>query len=228
MKLHSSKACLLALALGSASAANAALVTYTDNANVNIPDGSSSGLARLISVTGSSESIVSVEVSLQIQAAPGQDAFLGDLYVYLSNGTDKVVLMNRAGRTSTAPAGYGDDQSLNVTFSSTGTSDIHNYRLVLNGNAATALTGPLGGTWLPDGRDIDPSLVLDSDTQSSSLDVFTDAPAAGDWTLFVADVSGGAGHSLVSWSLKLETVPEPSSLLLGLGALPLLARRRRR
>lgn len=227
MKLHSSKACLLALALGSAPAANAALVTYTDNANAGIPDGSSSGLARLISVSGTSESIVSVEVSLQISAAPGQDAFLGDLYVYLSNGTDKVVLLNRAGRTSTAPAGYGDDQSLNVTFSSSGTSDIHNYRLVLNGNAATALTGPLSGIWLPDGRDTDPNLVLDTDAPSSSLDVYADAPAAGDWTLFVADLSGGGSHSLVSWSLTLETVPEPSALLLSLGALPLLARRRR-
>lgn len=217
------KAGLLALFLGSVPAANAAIVTFTNNTSASIPDGSSSGLASVINIAGNSESVVSAEVTLQIAAAPGQDAFIGDLYVYLSNGTDKAVLINRLGRTSTAPGGYGDNQSINVTFSSTGVADIHNYRVTLGG----ALAGPLTGTWLPDGRDIDPSLVLDTDASTAGLDVFADAAVSGDWTLFVADLSTGAQHQIVSWSLTLETVPEPSTLLLSLGALPLLTRRRR-
>jgi len=227
MNTFFSKAGLLALVLGFALAADAAIVTFSNNTAANIPDGSSSGLASLITIAGNSESVVSAEVQLQIEAAPGQDAFLGDLYVYLSNGTDKAVLINRLGRTATSLAGYSDDQTLNVTFSSTGASNIHNYRVVLNGNATTALTGPLTGTWLPDGRDIDPALVLDTDASTAGLDVFADAAVSGDWTLFVADLSGGGEHRIISWSLTLETVPEPSSLLLSLAALPLLARRRR-
>lgn len=228
MKLLTSKVRPLALMLGCTGAAHAATIIQTDIANANIPDGSSSGLARLITVSGSSESVVSVEVSLQIEASPGEDAFLGDLYVYLSNGTDAAILLNRAGRTSTSSSGYGDDQSLNVTFSSTGTGDIHNYRLVLNGDASTPLGGPLTGIWQPDGRSLDPSLVLDTSPRDSLLDVFEDADASDDWVLYIADLSGGGEHHLVSWTLTLETVPEPSSLLLTLGALPLLARRRRR
>jgi subtilisin-like proprotein convertase family protein len=227
MKPLSSKLRLLALLLGSAHAAHAATIVQTDNANTDIPDGSTSGLARLITITGSSESVASVEISLQIEATPGEDAFLGDLYVYLSNGTDTSVLLNRPGRTSTALAGYGDNQSLNVTFSSTGSGDIHNYRIVLNGNPSTPLGGPLTGTWLPDGRTTDPALVLDTDLPTALLDVFAGADASDDWVLYVADLSGGGEHRLVSWTLTLETVPEPSALLLTLGMLPLLARRRR-
>ena len=222
-----SKAGLLALCLGFIPAADAATVTFTNNTVASVPDGSSSGLASVITIAGNSESVVSAEVSLQIEASPGEDAFIGDLYVYLSNGTDKAVLINRLGRTATAPAGYGDNQSINVTFSSTGASDIHNYRVALGGTPSTALSGPLTGIWLPDGRDIDPALVLDTDASTAGLDVFADAAVSGDWTLFVADLSTGAEHQIVSWTLTLETVPEPSTLLLGLGALPLLARRRR-
>ena len=221
------KAGLLALFLGFVPAADAATVTFSNNTVASIPDGSSSGLASVINIAGNSESVVSAEVSLQIQAAPGEEAFIGDLYVYLSNGTDKAVLINRLGRTSTAPGGYGDNQSINVTFSSTGDPNIHNYRVALGGTPSTPLTGPLTGTWLPDGRDIDPALVLDTDASTAGLDVFADAAVSGDWTLFVADLSTGAQHQIVSWTLTLETVPEPSTLLLGLGALPLMARRRR-
>lgn len=227
MKTFSFPVRLLALALATALPAGAATIIQTDNANTNIPDGSSSGLARLINVAGGAESVVSVEVSLQIEAAPGEDAFLGDLYVYLTNGTDVAVLLNRAGRTSTAPAGYGDNQSMDVTFSTTATDNIHNYRLVLNGNAATALAGPLTGNWLADGRATDPAAVLDTDAVTAGLDVFAGAAATGDWGLYIADLSGGGEHRLVSWSLTLETVPEPSALLLSFAAVPLLVRRRR-
>jgi len=216
----------MAAVLGCAPLANAATIVVTDTVNTNIPDGSSSGLARSLTVDAGTESVVTIELSIQIEAAPGEEAFLGDLYIYLTNGVDKAVLLNRAGRTSTTPAGYGDNQSMNVTFSNEGAANIHNYRLEL-GDATTPLTGPLTGIWQADGRDIDPALVLDSDAVTAGLDLFEEGAASGSWGLFVADLSGGGEHRLVSWTITMETVPEPSALLLSLAALPLLARRRR-
>lgn len=223
MKTLSFIPCLLLACLP---AANAALV-LTDNAAVDIPDGSSSGLARLLTVTGTSQTIVSVVVSVEINAKVGEDAFLGDLYAYLTNGTETAVLLNRPGRTSTAPAGYGDNQPLNVTFSDAATDDVHNYRFTLSGNNTTPLIAPLSGTWLPDGRTTDPANVLGSDAPTARLNGFTGKAADGNWTLFVADMSGGGQHVLSSWTITLNTVPEPSALLLTLGAVPMLLRRRR-
>lgn len=215
----------LLFAMACVPAAHGAVTTYSDAAGVLIPDGSSSGLGRLITVPASAESVVSIEVSLQIDAAPS--AFLGDLYVYLSNGTDSAILLNRAGRTTSAPAGYGDNQNLNVTFSASGASDIHNYRTAVTGSETIPLSSVLNGIWQPDGRLTDPALVLDTSPRTNLLNVFDGDNAAGNWTLFVADLSTGGQHELVSWSITLTTVPEPSALLLGLGALPLAFRRRR-
>ena len=226
MKAILFRSSLLALTLGAAPLAGAATIIQTNNTGGAIPDGSSTGLGQVIQIAGSGESVVSVTLSLQIEAAAGEEAFLGDLYIYLTNGTDKVVLMNRAGRTASAPGGYGVNQSINVTFSSVGTRDNHNYPLGVGGTASTLLTGALTGDWQPDGRDIDPALVLDTDTRTG-FEVFEDALADGTWGLYIADLSSGGEHSLISWTLTLETVPEPSSVLLGFAALPLLMRRRR-
>ncbi len=207
-------------------AANAALV-LTDNVAADIPDGSSSGLTKVITITGTAQTVTSVEVSLQISAKSGEDGFLGDLYVYLTNGSESAVLLNRPGRSASAPAGYGDNQSLDVTFSDSAGDDIHGYRLTLNGSHSTPLIAPLTGTWLPDGRATDPASVLDTDARAATLGNFAGKAADGDWVLFVADMSGGGEHQVLSWSLTLQTVPEPSALLLGCAALPLILRRRR-
>ncbi len=218
---------ILSLALVCAPVAGAATTILTDNTLTAIPDGSSSGVARVLTLSGTLDSVVSLELSLQIAALPGSDAFLGDLYVYLTNGTNVAVLLNRVGRTSSEPAGYGDNQTLNVTFTNSAANDIHSYRLPTTGSAANPLTGALTGNWLADGRTTDPSNVLDSDTPTARLDVFSGGSAANDWILFVADLSSGAEHQLVSWTLTLNTVPEPSAGLLALAALPLILRRRR-
>lgn len=211
------------------SSVHAATILVSDTATNAIPDGSSSGLARQLFVNAPGETIVGVEVDLSVSAVSTNVAFLGDLYFYLSHGSESAVLLNRAGRTTGAPGGYSDDQSINVTFSLSATNDIHNYRLVLNGSQTTPLATALSGNWKADGRRTDPSGVLDTDARTAGLDVFTGTAASGAWNLFAADVSTGAVHELTGWTLRVTTVPEPSSTLLFVTAssLSLLHRRRK-
>lgn len=227
MKTPSCSLLGLAFVLACVPAAGAATLLLTDSVLGTIPDGSSSGLARTLAVDMGLETITNLEVNFQIRATPGGDAFLGDLHVYLTNGTDLAVLVNRPGRTASAPAGYDDNQSLNVTFTNTAVGDFHNYRLTTTGSASNPLLAALSGPWLADGRSSDPASVLDTDSPLARLDVFNGGAASHDWSLFVADLSGGATHQLVSWSIQLTTIPEPSTLFLSICTLPFLLRRRR-
>jgi subtilisin-like proprotein convertase family protein len=188
----------------------AAVVLYSQSVNTTIPDDTSTGMARQISVSEIG-TVNRVEISLSISAAAGSSAFLGDLYIYLQHDTAISVLLNRPGRRTGESFGYDDNQGLSVTFNDTGSGDIHSYRTVLLGNDTTPLTGTLNGTWQPDGRTTDPSLVLASDGTSASLSLLNGLPSQGEWRLFVADLSGGAVHQLDSWSITLDVtnVPEP-------------------
>jgi hypothetical protein len=217
----------LLLLTATLSTAPAAVLSFTDAAGAAIPDGDSAGLLRTIDVNAPGENILGVEVDLRISPGQQQPAFLGDLYLYLSNGTSLAVLANRAGRRDGVPAGYNDSQTMNVTFSTTG-ADIHNYRVTLNGSHNSALTGPLTGIWQADARAVDPSLVLDTSLRTAGLDLFAGQPSTGTWRLFAADISSGAVHQLDSWTLRLTTIPEPGSSVTLLLAGALLCRPRRR
>lgn len=211
----------------SASSATAAVWTASDNVVGAIPDGSSAGLARSLTINAAGQAITSVEVSLNISATSGGSAFLGDLFVYLTNGTDLAVLANRPGRRAGADAGYSDDQNINVSFSLLGTADFHNYRLAATGSHTIGLSGPLTGLWEADGRSTDPADVLDTDPRNAGLGVFTGDIADGTWSLFAADLSSGATHQLNSWALTITTIPEPASAgMLLAGSLMLMRRRR--
>jgi subtilisin-like proprotein convertase family protein len=211
------------------SAVHAATIITSDTATIAIPDGSSSGLARQLIVSAPGESIVSVQVDLSVSAIPSNVAFLGDLYFYLNHESQSSVLLNRAGRSSSSLSGYSDNQSMNVTFSESATNDIHNYRLTLKGNQTTPLSSALNGIWQADGRATDPSSVLDTDARTAGLNVFNGTAASGAWNLFAADLSTGAVHQLTGWTLRLTTVPEPSSTLVFVSAscISLLYRRRK-
>jgi subtilisin-like proprotein convertase family protein len=218
----------LILALVCASSAPAAIINLTDSVVTTIPDGSGSGVARSLTVSGSGESIVSVEVNISGSAASGGTAFLGDLYFYLTNGSEAAILVNRPGRRAGTPGGYSDNQSFNVTFSESGANDFHNYRVPVTGSHTTALGGPLTGLWQPDGRLVDPGIVLDTNPRTAGLGIFAGDPADGTWSLFAADLSTGGVHQVASWSLRIETIPEPATVTLGLAALAGLLNRRRR
>jgi subtilisin-like proprotein convertase family protein len=65
-------------------------------------------------------------------------------------------------------------------------------------------------------------VVLDSSPRTLCLAGFTGQLAGGNWTLFIADLSGAETATLDSWSLALTTelsaVPEPGAMM-PLGAL---------
>lgn len=205
--------------------AQAATITVTDSTGGAIPDGSATGIARNLTVSGSGQIVTTAELDLVVSSVAGP-AFLGDLYFYVTNGTQLAVLANRAGRRAGVPAGYGDNQSFSVTFTGLAADDFHSYRVPVTGSNSIALSGPLTGMWQPDGRAVDPGSVLDTDARTAGLGIFAGVPADGTWSLFGADLSSGAVHRIDSWTLRLETVPEPAAA--SLGALAALAFTRRR
>ncbi len=183
--------------------------------NVNngfIPDGSSTGFADARTVTTSTVSIDTLEVRLNL-AGVGSGAYNGDLYVTLQHDSGFAVLLNRAGRTGDDPFGAWDN-GYNVTFALGDTlGDIHNYRSVL-GLGNDDVLSPLTGRWQADGRNVDPSVVLDTSPRTAGLESFHGVDPNGEWTLFVADLSSGGLARIQSWELLIEplaVIPEPST-----------------
>jgi subtilisin-like proprotein convertase family protein len=212
-----------------APSAMAAVFSAADNVVSAIPDGSGSGLARSLNITAPVDQyVVGMDVSINLSATSGGTAYLGDLYIYLTNGSSISVLTNRAGARTGTTFGYDDNQSMNVTFSSTAVADFHSYRLATTGSNSTALTSALTGVWGADGRVTDPSSVLDTDARTAQLGIFYGATANGSWSLFAADVSTGATHQINSWGLSLTTVPEPGTTAILLAAFGGTLLRRRR
>jgi subtilisin-like proprotein convertase family protein len=154
---------------------------------------------------------VTVDLNISGRDAGGSGMFNGDLYVTLVHSSGFSVLLNRVGRDDTSLYGYADQFGFNIKISdSAALGDVHVYRVTLSGNPAAELTGPLTGTWAPDGRLTDPASVKTSDPRSALLGSFTGTDANGTWTLFVADVSAGGTCKLNSWGLEITPVPEPA------------------
>src|SRR6185436_13071720 len=123
------------------------------------------------------------------------------------------VLLNRPGRRTLDPLGYGDP-GFDVLFDDSSPNDVHNYRFTLFGNHTTAVGGLLTGTWAVDGRAANPTNVLDTDARSEFLSSFNGLNPNGQWTLFIADLEGGDQSSLVDWGLQLFGIfPTPVAVL---------------
>ncbi len=216
--LHLSLAAMLTL-----SSSAATLAVSFDNLNAPIPDGSALGLndQRLISTT--STILLSLSVTLNLTGG-----FNGDLYVQLTHDSGFSVLLNRVGRDAANVIGY-TDSGFNVSFNDAAPAgDVHTYRTIATGNAATPLAGPLTGTWAPDGRATDPANVVTADARTAMLGSFIGVNPNGVWTLFIADLDGGGVSTLNSWSLNAEVVPEPSGLMALSASLILWSAQRRR
>lgn len=179
-----------------------------------VPDGNLSGWSDTRAISEpSSLTISDLRVTLNISGG-----YNGDLYAYLTHGSSFAVLLNRVGVGQTQGDAFGyADAGMTVTFATSGNhANIHWYG---GGGIPT-------GTFLPDGRAVDP-LSTPAQLEGASTGAnFTSALGIdpnGNWTLFVADVSAGGGLSTVtSWGLQITAVPEPTQASLFVGILLLI------
>ena len=218
------------IALLVCSCASEAVAGFVFNPNLAIPDNSILGVADTQTISMPAGVITGVKLSLNIAGTPlSLNAFNGDFYAYLQHASGFTVRLNRTGRTTSNPFGYGDS-GFNVTFDDSAfNGDIHNYRDLVN-----PAGGALTGTWQPDGRVTNPTNALASDPRQALFSSFNGLDPNGAWTLFVADVSPISTGTLKSWSLDLTVtpIPEPGSVCFGLflfsACLSTLGRSRRR
>lgn len=194
--------------------------TFSFTNGTAVPDADWSGLADAwtISVMNLTSPIIS-EVKVTLEVAGG---FNGDLYAYLTHGDGYAVLLNRVGRESGNLFGNAD-AGFSITLSDGGSAgDIHMYPY----NGGSLLSGL---NWQPDGRDVSPTLVLDTDGRTALLGSFVGENANGVWTLFLADLGAGQQSTLTSWSVEITMIPEPGTWTLALmGGLVVVGAHRRR
>ena len=200
--------CFLAVPLAASLAAPAAAATlfsqtwttgFADNGVV--PDGNPLGWSDARTLSGVPIGSLS-NVSVSLTVAGGA---VGDLFVYLSNGSHAAILLNRPGKTAVDDFGF-EDAGFTATFADGGPL----------GDSHLAFTGSnlsLTSAWEPDARTTDPYLVTDSSPRTNFLSGFQSFPADGTWTLFVADLIGGGDDPIVtSWTLSLESADSPSAV----------------
>ena len=195
--------------------------TFT-SVNATIPDANPTGLASSTNLSGVIGYVSSVSVTLDITGG-----FNGDLYAYLVDPSGNLaVLLNRTGVGGVNAFGYGDT-GFQITLDGTSASNVHGY----GSSYSTNLLGQVTGSWLADGRAIDPQStpsVFDAASTGANLSLFNNPVANGQWTLFIADLSGGGQSTLVSWGLTVVTVPEPQTWAMAIGGLGLLLTLNRR
>jgi len=160
-------------------------VYYTEdfnNVNTAIPEGNPVGVAFSGSVSDAGGNAVGV-LTVTLNMSGGYNGFLYS-YLVAPNGM-MTLLLNQPGVTGSNPFGYSGS-GLNVTLSDAGGSSIQ---------TTTEPAGvPFTGTYQAAG----------------SLANLAGVSADGTWTLFVANLSSGAGPAeLNSWSLGITPVPEP-------------------
>lgn len=212
---------IISIILGASVVAYAVPIVEThtySGLSLAVPDGNPSGLGLLEPITSQITEIESLTVTLDISGT-----WNGDLYAYLTHGSGYAVLLNRSGRSAVDSFGYGD-AGYRITLDDSAVHDIHTYRTVVTPAAGT----PLTGVWQPDGRNVDPDAVIDTTPVTAMLSSFSGLDANGDWTLFVADLSGGDAHTLNSWGMTITGIPEPSMLALYVAGTALLVRKWRR
>lgn len=185
------------MSAGTCTAAQITNEISLNNINKVIPDHTSSGVVISTNLSSNIGEISAVTIHLKIVGG-----YNGDLYAYLRHssptGTNMCVLLNRTGRSSGNPHGYGD-AGFDVQFTSAAGEDVHNYRLL----APPASGGLLTGVWQPDGRMILPSEVTDASPRQTDLDAFAGADASGEWTFFVADLDPGVASALEAVQIEV-------------------------
>ena len=174
---------------------------YTAGANglgQVIPDNDATGVAYGLNFGTVGLHISDIKVSLNISGG-----WNGDLYAYLSHGSDYVVLLNRVGAITSGADGYGTS-GLNILLepvtTHAGIVDIHTVQ-----NPESSPTA-----YAADGR------VAYTDTsRPQTLDALLNVDPYGSWTLFFADRAAVSTATLTGWSLEITAVPEPVNVALG-------------
>ncbi len=155
--------------------------------------------------------ISDISVWLQIDGSDGAGGggtmWNGDLSVRLTHESGaSVVLLNRVGRTESSPFG-SSGSGINLHFDASALDDVH----VAAGSLA------LSGTYQPDGRTANPSMVTSASPRDATLSGLLDTFAAtrgspnGLWTLSVTDLESGGLARVTSWGLTVTAVPEPGA-----------------
>jgi subtilisin-like proprotein convertase family protein len=184
--------------------------SYFQNVSTIVLDDNPNGVFSTINVGGLLGTVSDVSVSLDIAGG-----YNGDLYAYLVDPTgDFAVLLNRVGVGGSDPFGYGDT-GLDAMFTTTATDNIHFYQNLdyhLNG------AGQLTGIWAADGRNLVPDTLssppplFDTASTTNTINLFLGTNPNGDWTLFIADMSGSFQSTWIDWQLDMITVPEPATI----------------
>jgi subtilisin-like proprotein convertase family protein len=192
---------------------------FTFTVNQLVPDANRNGMFMMTNLNITGGVISNVAVSLDISGG-----YNGDLYAFLSGPNGGfAVLLNRVGVSNDASSfGYGN-HGFDIALSDTAANDVHYYQ---SGGYTTNGSGQLTGTWVPDGRNIVPQsapTLFGSTAPTALLSSFVGTNPNGGWTLFLADLSVGSQSQLLSWSLDITTVPEPSVWAFGIMGLGLLA-----
>jgi len=162
-----------------------------------IPDGNAAGLYDSVVSNFRSDLPHAVRVNLTIDPLLANDAFLGDYVAYLrhtsANGLDTrtVKLFEHIGATTAFPEGSAGT-GLAVLMSDWATDSI----------APQDPAGILTGTYRPGVAD-----------QLFSLNDLGAVDTGGDWTLWVGDTSSGGTGKITSWSIELEQLLQPTSVI---------------
>jgi hypothetical protein len=218
-------------------AAQAATYTYSGPLPSGglIPDGDANGWSATLSLPidtivqgnpalAASDTIVADTLRVNLNISGGYN---GDLYGYLVHGSSMAVLLNRVGvsgvagvsASGTTIAGEAGSSAsgFNVTFVAGLTPDIHTI-------VGTPGQPIVNGAVAVDGRQVSSlaGQTFNSALRPATLTSFNDQTAAGDWTIYFADLSSGFQSTVTGWgfSFDVNAIPEPVHVALGIfGAL---------
>jgi subtilisin-like proprotein convertase family protein len=181
------------LALGGLSFSTSDGSTYVGGAsglNQIIPDNNPSGVAYSINFGAVGQTIGNISVSLNLNGG-----YNGDLYAYLSNGSQTTTLFNQI-------SGSPNSSGFNVTLVEGTANPI---QTVTGFGAGTVLSGV-------------------TYTANQDLAAFNNTDPNGNWVFFVADLNAGDTSTLNAFSVNITAVPEPVNGALVLTVAALLLR----
>jgi len=160
-------------------------ITYTGSGSGSqiIPDNTPVGAGYSINFAASGLNISDISITLNLTGG-----YNGDIYAYLSHGSQIAVLFNQI-------TGAANSSGFDITL------------VEGTGNSVQTATGTAGQV-----------LLGTTFTASQDLSVLNNSDPNGAWTLFFADLSPGDTSTLNSFNVNITTsaVPEPVNVALGI------------